>query len=75
MPVSRPKILALADRAGIEGSRVYEVDKSADTNAVNAYVTGFMNTKRIVLWDTIINKLDEDELLFVMGRINSHTRG
>ena len=66
------KILALADRAGIEGSRVYEVDKSADTNAVNAYVTGFMNTKRIVLWDTIINKLDEDELLFVMGHEMGH---
>lgn len=66
------KILALADRAGIEGSRVYEVDKSIDTNAVNAYVTGFMHTKRIVLWDTIISKLDEDELLFVVGHEMGH---
>lgn len=66
------KILALAERAGIEGSRVYEVDKSADTNAVNAYVTGFMNTKRIVLWDTILQKLDERELLFVMGHEMGH---
>ncbi|MBX7174374.1 MAG: M48 family metallopeptidase [Pyrinomonadaceae bacterium] len=66
------KILKLADRAGIEGSRVYEVDKSADTNAVNAYVTGFMDTKRIVLWDTIISKLDEDELLFVVGHEMGH---
>jgi STE24 endopeptidase len=66
------KILGLANRAGIEGSRVYEVDKSADTNAVNAYVTGFMNTKRIVLWDTIITKLDEEELLFVMGHEMGH---
>jgi STE24 endopeptidase len=66
------KILALADRAGIEGSRVYEVDKSADTNAVNAYVTGFMSTKRIVLWDTILKKLDERELLFVMGHEMGH---
>lgn len=66
------KILALADRAGIEGSRVYEVDKSVDTNAVNAYVTGFMHTKRIVLWDTIISKLDEDELLFVVGHEMGH---
>lgn len=66
------KILALADRAGIEGSRVYEVDKSADTKAVNAYVTGFMSSKRIVLWDTIINKLDEDELLFVVGHEMGH---
>ena len=34
------QILALANRAGIEGSRVYEVEKSVDTNTVNAYVTG-----------------------------------
>lgn len=66
------KILALADRAGIEGSRVYEVAKSEDTRALNAYVTGFGATKRIVLWDTIIGKLDEDELLFVMGHEMGH---
>ena len=66
------KILALAERAGIEGSRVYEVAKSEDTKALNAYVTGFGNTKRIVLWDTTIAKLDENELLFVMGHEMGH---
>jgi STE24 endopeptidase len=66
------QILALADRAGITGSRVYEVDKSVDTKAVNAYVTGFGQTKRIVLWDTIIAKLNRRELLFVMGHEMGH---
>lgn len=66
------KILHLADCAGIEGSRVYEVDKSQDTKMLNAYVTGFGNTKRIVLWDTIIAKLTPDELLFVMGHEMGH---
>jgi Zn-dependent protease with chaperone function len=66
------EILALAERAGIEGSRVYEVDKSADTKAVNAYVTGFMGTKRIVLWDTLIAKLDRRELLTVTGHEIGH---
>jgi Zn-dependent protease with chaperone function len=66
------KILALAERAGIEGGRVFEVAKSEDTLAVNAYVTGFMGTKRIVLWDTIIQKLDERQLLFVMGHELGH---
>jgi STE24 endopeptidase len=65
-------ILALASRAGIEGSRVFEVDKSADTNAVNAYVTGFWQSKRIVLWDTTIKKLSEPELLVVMGHEMGH---
>jgi Zn-dependent protease with chaperone function len=66
------KILALADRAGIEGSRVYEVNKSVDTKAINAYVSGLGNTKRIVLWDTIVARLDEPELLFVMGHEMGH---
>jgi Zn-dependent protease with chaperone function len=65
-------ILQLASKAGIEGGRVYEVEKSVDTKAVNAYVTGFLDTKRIVLWDTIIAKLDRDELLFVMGHEMGH---
>jgi len=66
------RILALADRAGIEGSRVYEVNKSVDTKAVNAYVTGFGKTKRIVLWDTILSKLTPRELLVVMGHEMGH---
>ena len=66
------KILALADRAGIHGSRVLEVDKSKETSSLNAYVTGFGSTKRIVLWDTITEKLDSDELLFVMGHEMGH---
>ena len=66
------KILALAARTGIEGADVFEVAKSEDTEAVNAYVTGFGNTKRIVLWDTAIKKLEEDELLFVMGHEMGH---
>ena len=52
------EILDLAWQAGIDAGRVYEVDKSADTKAVNAYVTGFAGSKRIVLWDTLLEKLD-----------------
>jgi len=66
------KILALAARAGIRGGRVWQVDKSADTTAVNAYVTGFLGSKRIVLWDTTLRALDEDEVLFIMGHEMGH---
>ena len=65
-------IAALAQRAGIEGARIYEVDKSADTKAVNAYVNGLGSTKRIVLWDTIIAKLDRDDLRFIMAHEMGH---
>ena len=65
-------ILAQADRAGIEGSRVFEVNKSVDTKTLNAYVAGIFSTKRIVLWDTIIKRMDRPELMFVMGHEMGH---
>jgi STE24 endopeptidase len=61
-------IVALARR----GARIYEVDMSADTKAINAYVKGLGSTKRIVLWDTIIAKLDRDELRFIMAHEMGH---
>ena len=63
---------SLAQRAGIEGSRVYEVDKSVDTKTVNAYVTGLGSTKRIVLWDTILARLEPDQVLFVTAHEMGH---
>jgi Zn-dependent protease with chaperone function len=66
------RILALASQAGIEGSRVFEVEKSVETRTVNAYVTGFMDTKRIVLWDTLLAKLEDREVLLVMGHEMGH---
>ncbi len=66
------RLLSLAQRAGIEGSRVYEVDKSVDTKTVNAYVTGLGSTKRIVLWDTILARLEPDQVLFVTAHEMGH---
>lgn len=70
--VLEEKILALAHRCGIEDARVFEVDMSQDTKSLNAYVTGFGASKRIVLWDTTIDKLSTDEILFVMGHEMGH---
>jgi Zn-dependent protease with chaperone function len=66
------QILETARRAGIEGGRVFEVNKSVDTESVNAYVTGFGGSKRIVLWDTLLRKLDSREVIFVMGHEMGH---
>ena len=66
------QILSMADRAGVEGSRVFEVNKSVDTKTLNAYVAGMFGTKRIVLWDTIIKRMTDRELLFVMGHEMGH---
>lgn len=66
------KILALAERAGIDGGRVFQVDMSRDTKTVNAYVTGLFGTKRIVLWDTLLDRLDDKEVVAVMGHEMGH---
>ena len=66
------KIVALARRAGIEHGRIFEVDKSVDTKAENAYVTGLWGTQRIVLWDTLLARFDEQELMFVLGHEMGH---
>ena len=66
------KIMHLASRAGIEGAKVYEVDKSVDTNMVNAYVTGIGSTKRIVLWDTTLKEFSADEIGLVMSHEMGH---
>lgn len=70
--VLEKRILDLAERAGIEHGRVFEVDKSKDTTLLNAYVTGIGSTNRIVLWDTTLKKMTPDQILFVMGHEMGH---
>lgn len=66
------EILTEANKAGIEGSRVYEVDASKQSSKINAYVTGLFGTKRIVLYDTLIKGFTYDEIKFVMGHEMGH---
>ena len=71
-PVLRQRLLDTASKAGIEGSRVYQVDKSKQTKTLNAYVTGIGPSKRIVLWDTLLQKMNHDEIVAVMGHEMGH---
>jgi Zn-dependent protease with chaperone function len=66
------EILALANEAGIENGRVFEINMSADTKALNAYVTGLGSSKRIVLWDTLLAKLTPREVRVVMAHEMGH---
>ncbi|HET7580772.1 MAG TPA: M48 family metallopeptidase [Bacillales bacterium] len=66
------KILNLAHRADIPAHDVYVVNKSEETNALNAYVNGIGSNLRIVLWDTTLKKLNDKEILFVMAHEMGH---
>ncbi|MGE7876379.1 M48 family metallopeptidase [Peribacillus muralis] len=66
------EILSLASQAQIPAEHVYEVNMAEKTNSLNAYVTGIGSNSRIVLWDTTLNKLKEDEILFIMAHEMAH---
>ena len=66
------KILSLAEQADIPSEHVYEVNMSQKTNALNAYVTGIGGNSRIVLWDTTLNRLTDEEILFIMAHEMGH---
>ena len=64
----------LSRRAGIPipPDRMFLMQASAKTNAINAYVTGLGASKRIVVWDTSIRKTSPDELLFIISHEMGH---
>ncbi|WP_214482429.1 M48 family metallopeptidase [Bacillus sp. SM2101] len=66
------EILQMAKQANIPADHVFEVNMSEKTNALNAYVTGIGNNSRIVLWDTTLNRLNEQEILFIMAHEMGH---
>lgn len=66
------KILVLASRADIPAEHVFEVNMAEKTNSLNAYVTGIGSNSRIVLWDTTLNRLTDDQILFIMAHEMAH---
>ena len=61
-------------RGGLEipPSRMFEMQASAKLKSINAYVTGIGASKRVVVWDTTIQKMDTGEILFVFGHEMGH---
>jgi STE24 endopeptidase len=66
------KIRLLLERAGIRVSRVFQVDASRRSRHSNAYFTGIGRVKRIVLFDTLIDQMTQDEILAVLAHEVGH---
>jgi STE24 endopeptidase len=64
----------LTERAGvpIPAERMFLMEASKKTKEINAYVTGFGASKRVVVWDTTIEKTTPDELLVIVGHELGH---
>lgn len=69
---ARSDVLELAERAGVDVGEVYKVDASRRTTAANAYVTGLGRTKRVVLYDTLLENFERDELRLVVAHELAH---
>lgn len=67
-------IQKLTERAGvpIPRDRIFLMKASEKTNQINAYVTGLGASKRVVVWDTTIQKTTNNEALFVIGHELGH---
>ncbi len=65
-------MLALASEAGIEGADVFQVNASKQSSRINAYVTGLFGSKRIVLYDNMLDNFTIDEIRFVMAHEMGH---
>ena len=70
----RREVLELAERAGVKVGEVYRIDASKRTTAANAYVTGLGRTKRVVLFDTLLNDFPDGEVRSVVAHELSHVR-
>src|SRR5260370_38978580 len=64
--------LANHARMPIPPDRIFLMAASQKTNAINAYVTGVGASKRVVIWDTTIQKTSNDESLFIVGHELGH---
>jgi len=69
----RTKIEQLAKIEGIRLDNIYEMRASEKTNRTNAYVTGLWGTHRVVLFDTLLKKFNDDEILSVVGHEFGHS--
>ncbi len=68
----RSDVLELARAAGVKVGEVFSVDASRRTTAANAYVTGLGPTKRVVLFDTLIDRYDRDQVRVVVAHELGH---
>jgi STE24 endopeptidase len=64
----------LTDRASLEipRDRMFLMNASAKTNRLNAYVTGFGASKRVVIYDTVTQKMTSQETLFIFAHESGH---
>jgi STE24 endopeptidase len=64
----------MAEKTGYKLKAIYKVDASRRSTKLNAFAAGYGKTKTIGLFDTMIEKMDEDEIIFVLAHEIGHAK-
>ncbi len=62
----------LMSKVGFKSSGIFVMDASKRDTRLNAYFAGLGKSKRVVLFDTLLKKLDKNEILAVLGHELGH---
>ncbi|MBT8185371.1 MAG: M48 family metallopeptidase [Eudoraea sp.] len=68
----KSKIENYARKVGFELKHIFVIDGSRRSTKANAYFSGFGKEKRVTLYDTLINDLEEDEIVAVLAHEVGH---
>lgn len=70
----RTSLIALADEEGVPVKDVLVADASKRTSSLNAYVSGYGSTRRIVLYDTLLKRATPAEIEVIVGHELGHAQ-
>ncbi|MEN8791219.1 MAG: M48 family metallopeptidase [Lentimonas sp.] len=68
----KDRLFALAERTGFKAQTILVIDGSKRSGHSNAFFSGFGRFRRIVLYDTLIEQMDEEELEAVLAHEIGH---
>jgi len=68
----KTRIYALAERLNYPLTKLFQMDGSKRSSHSNAFMFGFGSNKRIVLFDTLMEQVDDDEILAILGHELGH---
>lgn len=66
------RIQELMDKAGITVKSVFKMDASRRSRHTNAYFTGIGKVKRIIIYDTLMEKVNDEELIAILAHEAGH---
>ena len=68
----KEEIEKMMEKVGFKANGIYVMDAGKRDTRLNAYFAGFGKTKRVVLFDTLLKKLNKNEVLAVLGHELGH---